>query len=107
MNVSSFVTMPGFFFCAGVVGATASPVHSTGQVTYTVARTSGQAAGGYTVTLGTANPLGSAYIVILSGQYNVAVLNGGVSASSFKVMTYTVGTSTLADSVFHFAILAY
>ena len=98
--------MPGFFFCAGVVGATASPVHSTGQVTYTVARTSGQAAGGYTVTFGTAHPLGAAYIVILSGQYNVAVLNGGVSSQSFKVMTYTIGTSTLYDSVFHFSILA-
>ena len=71
-----------------------------------MARTSGQAAGGDTVTFGTAHPLGAAYIVILSGQYNLAVLNGGVSASSFKVMTYTVGTSTLADSVFHFSVLA-
>ena len=78
--------MPGFFFCAGVVGATATNVHGTEQVTYTVARTSGQSAGGYTVTFASAHPLGAAYIVILSGQYVTCVLNGGVSASSFKVL---------------------
>ena len=50
LSVTGTVSIPGFFFCAGVVGATATNDHGTGQATYTVARTSGQAAGGYTVT---------------------------------------------------------
>ena len=105
LSVIGNVSIPGFFFCAGVVGSTATNVRGTGQVTFTVARTSGQAAGGYTITFASAHPLGATYIVNLTGQYSLCTLNGGVAAQSFKVMCYTPGTSTLVDSAFHFQVL--
>ena len=61
LSVTGKVSIPGFFFCAGVVGATATNVRQTGQIGFTVARTSGQAAGGYTITFDSAHPLGDLY----------------------------------------------
>ena len=60
--------MPGYLFCGGVVGATGKKYASTGQVSYTVARLSGYAAGAWTITFASAHPLGANYIMNITGR---------------------------------------
>ena len=101
--------MPGYMFCAGLVSATWTKTTSTGQVSYTVARTSGYAAGIWTITFGSAHPLGANYIVqaIAQGAMTCISLGAGAPTStSFRMATYTIGSAVLADAVFYFMVLA-
>ena len=76
--------MPGYLFCAGYVGATGTKITSTGQVSYTVARTSGYAARVWTIRFASAHPLGSNYIVNFSAQGGNSWIspNGGAPNST-------------------------
>ena len=101
--------MPGYMFCAGTISAAGSKLTSTGQVSYTVARTSGYAAGVWTITFASAHPLGASYIVQAIAQGAMTCISPGSGAptsTSFRLATYTIGTATLADAVFSFMILA-
>ena len=108
LTVSGKVTMSGYMFAAGTVSATGTKITGTVQVAWTVARTAGQAAGVYTITFPTAHPLGGNYIVNVSAQGLWGMLRNAVlpTSTSFQVVTYTVGTSTAADGIFSFMVLA-
>ena len=110
MTVSGNVSMPGYLFCAGLVSATGTKLTSTGQVSYTVARLSGYAAGAWTITFASAHPLGANYIITTTGR---GLINSYVSsnpaptATAFVVVLGAAGTATPAvDSIFSFMVLA-
>ena len=100
--------MPGYMWAAGLVSATGTNITGTGQVAWTVARTAGQAAGVYTITFPTAHPLGANYIVNVTAQGLWGMIRNAVAptSTSFQVVTYTVGTTTVSDCVFHFSVLS-
>ena len=109
MNVSSYVTMPGCMWAAGLVSSSGGKTTSTGQVSYTVARTSGYAAGVWTVTFASAHPLGGNYIVqaIAQGAMTCIYPNTGAPTStSFRMATYTIGSAVLADADLNFMVLS-
>ena len=108
LTVSGKVTMPGYMWAAGLVSATGTKITGTGQVAWTVARTASQAAGVYTITFPTAHPLGGNYIINVSAQGLWGMLRNTIvpTSTSFQVVTYTVGTSTAADGIFSFMVLA-
>ena len=66
--ITGNVSMPGYLFCAGYVSATGTKITSTGQVSYTVARTSGYATRVWTITFASAHPLGANYMINLTAQ---------------------------------------
>ena len=109
MNVSSYVTMPGYMWAAGLVSSSGVKTTSTGQVSYTVARTSGYAAGVWTITFASAHPLGANYIVQAIAQGAMTCISpntGAPTSTSFRMATYTVGSTVLLDAVFYFMVLA-
>ena len=109
LTVSGRVTMTGYMFAAGVVSAAATKTTGTGQVVWTVARSAGQATGVYTITFPTAHPLGSNYIVTVTGVGTMNFLRGASYAptsTTFQVVSYQFGTTTLQDAPFSFMALA-
>ena len=97
--------MPGYMWAAGVVSATGTKITGTGQVVWTVARVS---TGIYTITFPTAHPLGANYIIGLVPQGVWGMIRNAVAPTltSFQVVTYTIGTGTVSDGIFHFSVLA-
>ena len=90
MSVTGTVSMPGYMFCAGYVGATGSKITSTGQVNYTVARTSGFATGVWTITFASAHPLGANYIINLTAQGGTSYISpsaGAPTSTYFRCAT--------------------
>ena len=76
--------MPGYMFAAGYVSAAAGKVSSTGQVSWTVARSAGQSVGVYTITSSIAHPLGAKYILNLTAQGAMAVIRNAVVPTIIK-----------------------
>ena len=109
LSVTGNVPMPGYMFCAATIGSTGTRYNATGQVTFTVARLSGYAAGVWTITFGSAHPLGANYVVNVSGRVLFAYFAGNPAptATAFSVIMMATGTSTPAvDGVFSFMVLA-
>ena len=108
LSVTGNVSMPGYMFCAGVIGSTGTKYNPTGQVAFTVARLSGYAAGVWTITFATPHPLGANYIVNVSGRGVYAFVAGSPTptAAAFSVVMVATGTSTAVDGVFSFMVLA-
>ena len=82
---------------------------STGQVTYTVARLSGYAAGVWTITFASAHPLGVNYVVNVSGRgvHTYVSTAPSPTTTAFVVVLLAPGTSTPPiDAVFSFTVLA-
>ena len=107
--VTGNVTMPGYLFCAGMVSMALGKAASTGQVAWTVARVSGFATGVYIITFATAHPLGANYIVNITAVGTMAFLRGSSYAptsTTFQVVSYQFGTTTLQDAPFSFMALA-
>ena len=107
--ITGNVSMPGYLFCAGYVGAAGTKITSTGQVSYIVARTSGYATGVWTITFASAHPLGPNYIVNLTAQGGTSYISpntGAPSSTLFKCATYQTTTTTLIDTPFYFTVLA-
>ena len=101
--------MPGYMFCAGVVSATGTKLTSTGQVTYSVARLTGKAAGIWGVTFASAHPLGANYVVTLTPRNSAAYVcfNPAPTAMGFTVTLTAPGTASPAvDAIFSFMVLA-
>ena len=74
-----------------------------------MARLSGYAAGVWTITFGSAHPLGANYIVSVTGRGVFAYVAGNPTptTSAFSVVILAPGTSTPAvDGVFSFMVLA-
>ena len=95
--------------CGGVVGATGTKYAATGQVSYTVARLSGYAAGAWTITFASAHPLGANYIINITGRgvYTYVSTNPIPTSTVFVVVILAPGTSTPPiDGVFSFMVLA-
>ena len=88
-----------------MVSATGTKITGTGQVAWTVSRVS---TGVYTITFPTAHPSGANYIISVTAQGVLAMVRGTTAptSSSFQVVTYTVGTVTVVDAIFHFLVLA-
>ena len=86
-----------------VTGAVSMP--GTGQISWSVSRS---ATGIYIITWVTVHPSGANYIVTVAGQGINAMVRTTVlpTSTSFQVSTYTNGTSTLADGIFSFMVLA-
>ena len=109
LTVSGKVTMPGFLFCAGVVSATGTKLTSTGQVSFSVARLFGQAAGIWVITFASAHPLGANYVVTLTPRNSAAYIcfNPAPTSTTFTVTLVAPGTATPAvDAIFSFMVLA-
>ena len=101
--------MPGYLFCAGVVGSTGTKYNATGQVSFTVARLSGYPAGAWTITFSSAHPLGANYVVTVAGRgvYTYVSSNPIPTSTAFVVVMLAPGTSTPPiDGVFIFMVLA-
>ena len=101
--------MPGFLFCAGVVGATGTKYNATGQVSFTLARLSGYAACVWTVTFASAHPLGANYVVTTTARNAQSYISVSPipTATAFVVVLLAPGTSTPpVDTPFSFMILA-
>ena len=101
--------MPGYMFCAGLASPAGSKITSTGQVSYTVARTAGYAAGVWTITFASAHPLGANYIVQAIAQGALTFISpatGAPTSTSFRMATYTVGSTIILDAVFNIMVLA-
>ena len=109
MSVTGTVSISGYMFCAGLVSATGTKTTSTGQVSYTVARTSGYAAGVWTITFASAHPPVANYIAQAIAQGALTCISpntGAPTSTSFRMATHMVGSAVLADAVFNFMILA-
>ena len=110
LSVTGNVSMPGYMFCAGTISATGSKLTSTGQVSYTVARLSGYAAGAWTITFASAHPLGANYIIHVTarGLVNIFVSsNVAPTSTTFVVVMLAQGTSSPnVDCLFNFMVLA-
>ena len=107
--ITGNVSMPGYMWAAGVVSAAATKTTGTGQVVWTVARSTGQATGVYTITFPTAHPLGSNYIVTVTGVGTMNFQRGASYAptsTTFQAVSYQFGTTTLQDAPFSFMVLA-
>ena len=98
------LTMPGYMFCAGVISSAGAKLTGTGQVGFSSAPVS---TGIYQITFSSAHPLGTGYIVDVTGQGGVALVRGSnLTSTSFNVTTYAIGTSTSTNFQFHFMVLA-
>ena len=105
--ITGNVSMPGFLFCAGVVGATGTKYNATGQVSFTVARLSGYAAGVWTVTFASAHPLGANYVVTTTARNAQSYISVSPipTANAFVVVLLAPGTSTPpVDTPFSFTV---
>ena len=93
LDVAGTVSMPGYMWAAGMVSATGSKLSGTGQMSWTVSRVS---TGIYTITWGTAHPLGANYIVTLTAQGLMSMIRNTVvpTSLSFQVVLYKIGTTT-------------
>ena len=109
MNVSSNVAMPGYLFAAGLVSSAGSKLSSTGQVSWSVARTSGYPVGAWQVTFASAHPLGGNYMILATAQGGVCYISIGSyapSSTKFALAIFTMGTATTLDCNFSFMVLA-
>ena len=108
MTVAGNVSMSGYMFCAGMVGATGTKYNPTGQVSFTVARLSGYAAGVWTITFASAHQLGGNYTVTTTGRGNYTYISTAVSPTSttFVVVILAAGTNAPTDGIFSFMVLA-
>ena len=82
---------------------------STGQVTWSVARTSGIPTGSWQITFASAHPLGGNYIVTVTAQGCSTYVSSGAYAptsTKLKIATFTNATTTLVDFPFSFMVLA-
>ena len=98
-----------FFFCAGIVGSTGTRYSTSGQVSFTVARLSGQAAGIWVITFSSAHPLGANYVVTLTPRNSAAYVcfNPAPTSTTFTVTLTAPGTAAPAvDGIFSFMVLA-
>ena len=104
LSVTGTVSMPGYTWCSGLVTSAGVKTTATGQVSYTSSRTS---TGIYVITFA-AHPLGANYIVLVTAQgYGASVRNTiAPTSTSFPVATYMWGTTTSADAIFSFMVLA-
>ena len=101
--------MPGLLFCAGFLGSTGTKYNSTGQVSFTVARLSGYAAGAWTITFASAHPLGANYVVTTTARnaYSYISTSPSPTSTAFVVVLLALGTSTPPiDTPFNFMVLA-
>ena len=108
MTVTGNVSMPGYMFCAGTISATGSKLISTGQVSYTVARLSGYAAGAWTITFASDHPLSVNYVVNVSARNAQSYISVAPSptTTAFVVVLLPTGQSTPPiDAVFSFMVL--
>ena len=109
LSVNSYVTMPGYMFCAGTISATGSKLLTTGQNTFTVARYTGAPAGIWVITFGTAHPLGANYVVSVTPRNSAAYVcfNPAPTSMGFTVTLTAPGTASPAvDAIFSFMVLA-
>ena len=109
MNVSAFANLPGYMFCAGTISATGSKLVTTGQVSFTVARLSGYAAGGWLITFASAHPLGANYVVNVTPRNAAAYIcfNPAPTTTTFAVTLIGPGTAApTIDAIFSFMVLA-
>ena len=107
--ITGNVSMPGYLFAAGLVSSTGTKLTSSGQVSWSVAITSGYPVGAWQITFASAHPLGSNYIVTLTGQGCTSFISTGTYAptsTKFTLVTCTNATTTLSDCPFSFMVLA-
>ena len=96
-------------WAAGTNSATGSKLISTGQVSFTVARLSGYAAGGWVITFASAHPLGANYVVTVTPRNSAAYIcfNPAPTTTTFAVTLIAPGTaSPTVDAIFSFMVLA-
>ena len=60
--------MPGYLFAAGLVSSTGTKLTSSGQVSWSVARTPGYPVGAWQVTFASAHPLGGNYMILATAH---------------------------------------
>ena len=71
LDVTGNVSMPGYMWAAGFVSSSGNQITSTGQVSWSVSRTTLRR---YTVTWGTPHPAGTSYIVTVTGQESIGMV---------------------------------
>ena len=101
--------MPGNLFAAGLVSSTGTKLTTSGQVSWSVARTPGYPVGAWQVTFASAHPLGASYMILASAQggaCHISIGSYAPSSTKFALATLTMGVATTLDFNFSFMVLA-
>ena len=110
LNVQSIMRAPGMYWAAGRIKSDDTIIDNNGYSTFTVVRSTGFAAGVWHIAWTNVHPtFGGDYGVIVT-EYNVqANVRQGVmpTAYSLEISLYTLGTSTLHDGDFYFAVMGW
>ena len=107
--INGNVPMPGYLFAAGSVSSTGTRLTSSGQVSWSVARTPGYPVGAWQITFASAHPSGANYMILATGQGCACYIYVGSfapSSTKFALATFTMGTATTFDYNFSFMVLA-
>ena len=110
LNVNSIMRAPGMFWVGGRIKTDGTLIANGGYNSFTCTRATGQPVGVWHIVWTATHPTyGGDYGVIVTGYSVQAMVRSGVppTANSLDIILYTLGTSTLHDGDFYFAVMGW